>query len=166
MLKTGFIKLHRSLTDWEWYEDTYTTRLFIHLLLTVSIKDSVWQGITIKRGERVTSIATLARETNLSEKRIRTSINRLERAGSLARSKHPKFTVFTVINYDKFQQGAGKTAGKGQAGGRVRAGKGQEYKNIIKNIKEDNKEDGAASPALPPGLLPIGESHINEGGDF
>ena len=146
MLRNGYIKLYRSLMDWEWFSDPYTTYLFIYLILTVSIEDSTWHGIEIKRGQRVSSIAVLARETNVSEKKVRTAILRLERAGSVARSKYPKFTVFTVLNYDKFQQGAGKTEAKGQGKGRVGAGKGQEYKKI-KKIKEDKevKENAYAS---------------------
>ena len=30
---SGWIKLHRSTTEWEWYSDHNTTRLFIHLLI-------------------------------------------------------------------------------------------------------------------------------------
>lgn len=145
MLRNGYVKLYRSLMDWEWFADSYTTYLFIYLIMTVSIEDSQWHGITIKRGQRVSSIATLARETNASEKKVRTAILRLERAGSVARSKYPKFTVFTVLNFDKFQQGADKTEDKRQGRGRVRAGKGQEYKKI-KNIKEDKEINTA--PAL------------------
>ena len=36
MLKNGYIKLYRSLLDWEWYDDTVTKCLFLHLLLTVN----------------------------------------------------------------------------------------------------------------------------------
>ena len=30
----GFVAIPRGLTDWEWYSEPNTTRLFIHLLLT------------------------------------------------------------------------------------------------------------------------------------
>lgn len=157
MLDNGYIKLHRSIMNWEWYSDIYTFYVFVHLLMTVSIEDSQWRGIEVKRGERVTSYAKLASETGLTEKRIRTCINRLERTGSVARCKYPKYTVFTVLSFDKFQTGAGKQAAKGQARGRVGAGKGQEYNNI----KEDNKKIKEKESAFG-GT----EFHINEGGDF
>ena len=48
MLKNGYIKLYRSLLDWEWYDDTVTKCLFLHLLLTVNAYDEDWKGIVIK----------------------------------------------------------------------------------------------------------------------
>lgn len=134
-LKTGYIKLYRSITNWEWYDDLITKSVFLHLLITVSIEDSEWHGITIKRGSRVASYDVLAAELKLSFKQIRTAIKHLERTGEVARSKYPKYTVFTVVNYDNFQEGASKRASKGQGKGKVRASKGQQYKKV----KEDNK---------------------------
>ena len=167
MLKNGYIKLFRTLLDWEWYRNVNTKSTFIHMLLKANIEDVKWQGITIKRGSFVSSFSQLAKEIGISEKQVRVAINHLKRTNEVANYSTPKYTVFTVNNYDKFQERANKRANKGQTEGELRANKGQQYKNNKKNknIKEE-KEIGAASPALPPGLLPIGESHINEGGDF
>lgn len=104
VLKSGFIKLYRSLLDWEWYDDIPTKTLFIHLILTVNINDSNWHGVEIKRGGRVASIETFSKETGLTNQQIRTAIKHLESTGELTRYKHPKFTVFLVNNYDKFQE--------------------------------------------------------------
>ena len=125
MLENGYVKIDRSLLKWEWYDDVNTKVVFLHLLLTVSIEDSKWHGITVKRGSRVSSYPVLAKETGLSVKQLRTAISHLEATGEVARTKYPKYTVFAINNYDTFQSGAGKTAGKGQGKGRVRAGKGQ-----------------------------------------
>lgn len=103
MLKNGYIKLYRSLLNWEWYDDINTKTVFLHLLLTVSIADDQWHGITIPRGSRVSSYAVLASETKLSVDKVRTAIKHLETTGEITRYKHPKYTVFTVNNYDKFQ---------------------------------------------------------------
>jgi len=72
-MSTGWIKIHRQLLDWEWYNDVNTTRVFLHLLLVANHKDNKWRGIDIKRGQRLTSISALADETSLSIKNIRTS---------------------------------------------------------------------------------------------
>ncbi len=103
MLKIGFIKLHRSLLDWEWYDDIPTKTLFIHLILTGNINNSNWHGIQIKRGGRIASIETLSNETGLTKQQVRTATKHLESTGELTRCKYPKFTVFLVNNYDKFQ---------------------------------------------------------------
>ncbi len=34
----GFIKIHRSLIDWEWYTEPNTFRVFIHLLMLATHK--------------------------------------------------------------------------------------------------------------------------------
>lgn len=43
----GFVAIPRGLTDWEWYSEPNTARLFIHLLLTANWSQKQWQGITI-----------------------------------------------------------------------------------------------------------------------
>ena len=67
MLETGYIKLHRSILSWEWYGDTVTTCVFLHLLLTANIKDDRWQGIDVPRGSRVCSYTKLAEELKKSK---------------------------------------------------------------------------------------------------
>lgn len=136
MLDSGYIKLYRSLLKWEWYDDINTKVVFLHLLLTVNIDDSKWHGIEVKRGSRVSSYAKLAEETKLSVKQIRTAISHLETTGEVARYKYPKYTVFAVNNYDKYQQRASITASKGQSKGKVTASKGQQYKKV----KEEKEE--------------------------
>lgn len=138
MLEGGFIKIYRSLLKWEWYDDINTKTVFLHLLLTVSIEDSKWHGIEIKRGSRVASYEVLARETKLSVKQLRTAINHLETTGEVARYKYPKFTVFAINNYDKFQIRADITAELRQGTDKVRAEKGQQYKKV-KEDKEDKR---------------------------
>lgn len=138
MLENGFIKLYRSLLKWEWYDDINTKTVFIHLLLTVNVEDCKWRGVEVKRGSRVASYETLSQELKLSVKQIRTAINHLETTGEVARSPYPKFTVFTIKNYDKFQERASKTASKGQGEGKVRASKGQQSKKDKKDNNDKN----------------------------
>lgn len=133
MLENGYIKLHRRLLGWEWYDDPVTKILFIHLLLTVSIKDDRWHGADIPRGSRVASIPTLAKELGLSTKQIRTGLAHLEGTGSVARKKYPKFTVISIVCWDEYQgEGQAKRQATGKQSGSQGAGKGQQYKNIRK----------------------------------
>lgn len=136
MLENGFVKLHRSILKWEWYDDVNTKVVFLHLLLTVSIEDGKWHGITVKRGSRVSSYAKLSKETGLSVKQVRTAIDHLEATGEVARTKYPKYTVFAINNFDLYQTGASKTADNRQGSGKVGAGWGQQYKKV-----EEDKED-------------------------
>ena len=74
----GFVAIPRGLTDWEWYSEPNTARLFIHLLLTANWSQKQWQGITIHPGELVTSQSQLAKKLNLSIMQVRTALKHLE----------------------------------------------------------------------------------------
>ena len=43
----GWIKVHRKLVDWEWYNDINVKVVFLHLLLTANHKEKQWKGQTI-----------------------------------------------------------------------------------------------------------------------
>ena len=103
-MSTGWIKLHRQLLDWEWYDDINASRVFIHLMLTANHKDNKWRGIEIKRGSRLTSLDKLSKETNLSVSKIRTVIKKLISTNEIASKSHSQHTVFTMINYDSYQE--------------------------------------------------------------
>lgn len=156
MLESGYIKLYRSLLSWEWYDDINTKTVFLHLLLTVSIEESKWHGITVPRGARVSSYQTLAKETGLSVQQLRTSVKRLESTGTLTRYKYPKYTVFALKNFDKYQPSTSKETNCQQGANKVPTGSQQQYKKI-----EEDKEDNdlsildAESKNFPPTLEEI-----------
>ena len=134
-MSTGWIKLHRQLINWEWYNDVNTTRVFLHLLMVANHKGNKWRGIEIKRGQRLTSISALASETNLSIKNIRTSIKRLKSTNEVASHSTAQHTVFTIVNYDSYQEVASEVASEGQAKGK----QGATNKND-KTEKNDKKD--------------------------
>ena len=98
-----FVKLYRSTTEWEWYKDTNTKTVFLHLLLTVEIKDKRFQGYVIPKGSRVCSYPKLSEETGLSIQSIRTAINHLKSTGELTVSKTPKFSKISIANWGRYQ---------------------------------------------------------------
>jgi hypothetical protein len=104
MLTNGFISLHRSLLKWEWYDDINTTRLFIHLLLTVNHYDETWRGIKIMRGQILTSTAKLSQETRLSVRQIRVAMTHLISTNEVTIKTTPQHTVITISQYDKYQR--------------------------------------------------------------
>ena len=99
----GWVKLHRGLLDWEWYDDINTKVVFLHLLLVANHKDNQWRGINIKRGQRLTSIDKLSSEIGLSVSKIRTCLKKLISTNEIASKSHSQHTVFTVVNYDSYQ---------------------------------------------------------------
>lgn len=103
-MKGDYIKINRSLLDWDWYGDINTCRLFVHMLLRANWKDGNFRGEEIKRGSFVSSLSKLSDETNLSVREVRTAINHLEKTGEVTINRHSKYSVFTVNNYCAYQQ--------------------------------------------------------------
>ena len=100
---SGWIKLHRKITTWEWWDDHNTTRLFVFIITQANHKEKKWQGNTIKRGEFITSYPKMASMTGLSIKQIRTSINHLKKTGEVAVKSTNQFTKVIVENYSLYQ---------------------------------------------------------------
>ena len=104
MFDNGFIKLNRSMLNWEWYHDLTTKALFIHCLLSANWEDKKWQGKTIKRGQFVATQEGLAEELGTNRQPIRRALANLQKTNELTIKTTPKYTIITVVNYDKYQQ--------------------------------------------------------------
>lgn len=99
----GYIKIHRQLLEWEWYGDTNTMRVFLHLLLSANWKNGMFKGVEIPRGNLVTSLSKLSQALRLTERQIRTAIEHLKKSGTIAVTTYSKFSVIEVLNYDLYQ---------------------------------------------------------------
>ena len=136
----GWIKLHRKLIEWEWYSDHNTKALFIHCLLKANIKDKTWRGINIKKGQFFTSFSNLAFELDMSVKKIRNAVSKLEKTGEIKHEGASNGTKITVCNYGTYQWSTEmKGQAEGQTKGKQGASEGQQLKNN-KNIEERKEE--------------------------
>ena len=99
----GYIKLFRRLIDWEWYQDTNTKCVFLHLLLMAQHEEKRWMGRPIQRGQVVTSHARLASELGMSLQNIRTALNNLQRSGEIVKNSTNKYTIITICKWDAYQ---------------------------------------------------------------
>lgn len=99
----GFIKLHRKLIDWQWYSDTVTKCVFLHLLLTASYKPKKWRDITINAGQLVTSQKSLGDALGFSIQQIKTALSKLQTTGEITYKSTNKYTVITVVKWEDYQ---------------------------------------------------------------
>ena len=147
MSDNGWIKLHRSFLDWEWYTCPNASRLFIHCLLKANHKDGKHQGEPVPRGTFLTSLELLSQQTGLSIKCIRTSLKHLESTGEIGTERARKGTRLSICKYDTYQnielvkgtpegkQGAQEGHGKGTGGATNKKEKNtKEQKEIPKYI--------------------------------
>ena len=141
-----FIKLYRNLLNWEWYSDINTCRLFIHMLLRANWKDGNFRGTTVPRGSFVSSIGKLAEETQLTPDEVRTAIKHLIQTHEVTKQSYSKYTVFTVKNYDAYQNFPSKDTGISHPVPKLFPT--IEEKKEVKNIKEDPK--GSKKKFTPP----------------
>lgn len=133
----GFIKLHRSILDWEWYQDQNTKSVFIHLLLNANWEDSRFRGHEVPKGSLVCGRKKLAKSLGLTEQEIRTSLEHLKSTNEITIKSTNKFSIITIANWEKYQglreESTNKTTNK--------TTNNQPTTNHIKEIKKlRNKE--------------------------
>lgn len=100
---SGWIKIHRKITDWEWYDDVNTFRLFMHLILKANHKARNYRGVNIELGCLMTGRELLSKETGLSIQQIRTCLERLKSTNEITIKSTKQGTIIQVLNYKKYQ---------------------------------------------------------------
>lgn len=136
----GFILLHRKITEWEWYSNPNTFRVFLHCLLMANFTDGRFEGQEIKRGQFVTSLPSLSKQTCLSVQQVRTALDHLKSTGEITDTSTSKYRVITVVKYDNYQdvnrQNNSQSTGNQQASNSQSTGNQQQYNNNNKNNNE------------------------------
>jgi len=102
-MSNGWIKIHRKLLDWEWYDEPNVMRLFLHLLLKANHKDKSYRGTVIKKGTLLTGRDLLAKETGLSIQQIRTAINKLKSTNEITIKTNKQGSVIQIVKYAEYQ---------------------------------------------------------------
>lgn len=142
----GWVKLHRKLLEWERYQDAHMVHLLVHLLLTASHEDKEYKGLTIKRGQVVTSKKELSEALNMSETSVMRRLRRLEVDHFVDLKVDQHGTTITICNYDSYQ-------GKQKTSGPLRGPKGEQAYNNRNNKKgrrSDEDNTSSLSPSSPP----------------
>ena len=103
MAEQGFIKLHRSILKWEWWQDANTTRVFLYLLLNANWEDSRFQGYNVPKGSLVTSYDSIAANLDISQRNARTAISHLKKSKEVSVKRHSHFSIVSIENWEKYQ---------------------------------------------------------------
>jgi len=102
-MNTGWVMIHRSLIEWEWFQDQNTLQVFMYLLLMANHKPHKYQGINLQRGQLITGRKKIAQVTGLSEQSVRTSLKRLKTTNNITSTSTNKYSIISIVNYDKYQ---------------------------------------------------------------
>lgn len=136
----GYVKLYRQMIRWGWYRDISVKVLFLHCLLMANYQQADWCGITIQRGSFVTSIEELSQQTGLTVQNTRTALKKLTSTGEITKTSTNRYTVITVVNYEKFQNAEKNITGKstGNSTNNQQTANKQQTGKLTTN--EENKE--------------------------
>ena len=103
-MNTGWIKIYRSLLYWEWADVPEMVALWVRLIIRATHEDSQWHGVTISRGQLVTTTAKLAAESGLSPQQVRTCLDRLKASNQINTQTTNKYTIITICKYEAYQE--------------------------------------------------------------
>jgi|GEM_PF-496413 len=101
--RINFIKLSRTILDWEWYDHPPTKGVFIHLLLKANYKDNRYRSHDVPAGSLVTSIPQLAKETGLSVMQVRTALKNLKSTNEITGTTTRNFTIISISKWYEYQ---------------------------------------------------------------
>ncbi len=141
----GFLKLHRKIQHWEWYDDPKTLALFIHILAGANWRPTRWHGIELQPGQMACSVEKLSLESGLTTQEVRTALSKLQGTGEITIEATNRFSLVTVANWALYQSEDDGATNKQQTNNNQTTNKQQRYKN------KRNKEYKNTPPISPPG---------------
>lgn len=100
---SGWIKIHRQILDWEWFDDKNAFRLFMYLLLKANHKERSYKGKVINVGETLTGLELLSKELGLTVQQTRTALSKLKSTNEITIKTSSQGTVIQIVNYSKYQ---------------------------------------------------------------
>ncbi len=103
MVLNGYVKIHRKLVQWGWYQDNAVKSVFLHLLIVAAFKPGHYMGHEIKPGQAVVGTQKLSTDLGLSRQQVRTALKKLESTGEISQNSTNKFTIITVENWGDYQ---------------------------------------------------------------
>ena len=157
-MDNGWVKAHRKLIEWEWYDDSKMVHLYLHCLLKANHKPNKWRGIVIESGQFVTSYSKLSCELPMTVQQIRTSLNKLKSTSEVTIKSTSKYSIISITNWDSYQQDNKQT--------NKQITNEQQSNNIQvttnKNEKNDNKDKKKGVKRFTPPSLDEVKGYILE----
>lgn len=146
---SDWIKLHRKFEKWEWRSKPEMVSLFIHMLTQANYENKKWQGHEVLRGQVIFGRLKWAEILGISEKSLRTCLERLKSTNEIITKSTNKFTLITIVKYEEYQFSNSESASteneesasKGPAKGQQRA--------TPKEVKKDNNTITPLPPFVP-----------------
>jgi hypothetical protein len=145
MVRSGYVKIHRSFLEWEWFADSTVMHVFVYLLLSARWKDGKWKGIDVPAGSTITSYGTIAASCGLTEKQARRAMDALKSADVIHVTRAGKGQLVTLVKWGDYQE---IDNDEGREEGSERAGRGQDEGRMRATLKEGKKRESARATSI------------------
>ena len=144
-----WIKIYDRILEWEWWSNALMVKAWVFILVSANSKQKRWQGMTIERGQFVTSQSKMARELDCNRKTVRKILDRLISAGQITATVDNSKTIISVCNYDNYQENNSKYGRQdGQQSGQLDGQlDGQQSGHNIRYKNKDNIDVVVDAPA-------------------
>ena len=108
----GWLKLYRSILDSAVFQDAEVLKVWIWLLCNVAFEqhDTICYGkvIHLKPGQIATGRKKIAQCTDLNETKVYRALTALKSLGNIEIKSTNKYSIITVVNWEKYQDENGK----------------------------------------------------------
>ncbi len=98
----GFVKIHRKIVDWQWYQDKTVLVTWLEIILKANHKPKMVGNTLVERGQLMTSYGKLSERIGLSEMQIRRAFDCLRATGEITCKRTGNNTIVTVCNYEDY----------------------------------------------------------------
>ena len=106
----GFIKIYRSMLEWEWHDEPLTVATWMYCLMRANWEVEKWHGEIIKPGQFVTSLAHMAKDIGISKSQLRTALKHLKLTHNVTQSLAQHATLITIEKWGDYQSAGEKVA--------------------------------------------------------
>lgn len=151
----GFIQIHRTMLDWEWYQDDRCVRMLLHLLLKANHTEAKWKGLDISPGDVITSTVSLADQLGWSRSAVNRTLEKLKACGEVDTKSDNKRTLVSLIKWAKYQGEWSKSDSKPDS---KRTSNGQQtgqQTDTVKEGEELKKEKNTTPSGVVKGAIVI-----------
>jgi len=107
----GYIKLHRSIRNNWIYVDAEYLKVWLEMLFSARYeeepKTDIYNGIiyTVSYGEFIFGYPSWSERLNIGQQRLRTLVKQLLSSNMIVlKKKHSKFTIYKIVNFEKFNK--------------------------------------------------------------
>jgi DNA-binding transcriptional regulator YhcF (GntR family) len=168
MALSGWIKLHRALSDHWLASNPDSLSVWVHMLMLANHAETKRQingsVVVVLPGQIITSRRSLSEKTGVQESKVERILKRLESEQQITQRGLSKFRVISIVNWDEYQ--SNEQQSEQQVNSKRTAGEQQVNtpEEVLPdgNTKkgEEGKENNIGAPGKPERVKSISAKHL------